>query len=112
MKYFVISLLMLATCMGQDVRRWSATTGTVALVAAGTSATVQQPATGSVPVQLENAIVYCSVACQVTQSRDGTAATTTAGTVRALAPIPANAPPPFNFFTASNVGAGNQQGGI
>jgi len=88
------------------------TTGNVTLAAAATAVTIQQPATGSVNVQLENAIVYCSVACQVSQSRAGTAATATAGTVRPLGSTPIGYSAPFNFFTASDVGAGTSQGGI
>lgn len=111
-KILALLILAVASLQGQDIRRWSMTTGKVTLAAAATAATVQQPATNSIPVQLESAIVYCSVACEVSQSRDGTAATATAGTVRVIAPTPANATAPFNFFTASNVGAGTAQGGV
>lgn len=92
------------------VRRYSATTGDVVLVAAGTKFTIQQPATNANSVQLEAATVYCSAACDLTQSQNGTAASTTAGTVNLLLPfgIPALA----TVWTASNVGNGTASGGI
>lgn len=54
------------------------------LSSAACDVTVQQPATGSLWVEMEYAQVYCSVACVVTISRDGTAATTTAATPNSL----------------------------
>jgi hypothetical protein len=109
-----ILLLAVALCLpllSQDVRRWSATTGDVSLSGAGTTATVQQPATNATQTIIEQVIVYCSVACNVMQASGGSTATTTAGTVQPLAPTAANAIAPFQFFTASNVGAGTAQGG-
>lgn len=50
------------------------------LSAAALDITVQQPASGSERIEFEVAEVYCSVACVVTISRDGTAASTTAAT--------------------------------
>src|SRR5579885_2421991 len=96
----------------QQISRWSATTGDVVLSASGTAATVQQPAQNGVHVLLESATVYCSVACNITQAANGTAATATSGTVKPLLPTSMSASAPFNFFTASNVGAGTAQGGI
>ena len=106
------AMLLCAPLFGQPFQRWSATTGEVSLSGAGTSATVQQPTTGAVQVTLETASVYCSVACNVTQAANGVGATTTAGTVTPIVPTNLGASAPFNFFTASNVGAGTAQGGI
>lgn len=103
-------MLIGATAYGQQIQRWSATTGDVSLSGAGTTATIQQPATGANQVVIEQVVVYCSVACTVTQSAYGTAATSTAGSVTPLLPTPVTYMAPFNFFTASNVGAGTQQG--
>jgi len=50
------------------------------LSAAACDVTVQQPASGSKWVVFHYFEVYCSVACEVTVSRDGTAATATAAT--------------------------------
>lgn len=114
MKRLLIPILCLAACAAnaQNVQRWSATTGDVALVAAGTTATVQAlaPTAGAQTVYLEAAIVYCSVACTVTQAVNGAAATATAGTVTPILPTPLNYAAPFTFWTASNVGAGTAQG--
>jgi hypothetical protein len=86
----VVSLLLLAAgnSHGQPaVRRYSSTTGDVSLSGAGTKFTIQQPATNANMVQLEAAVVYCSVACDFTMAQNGTAATTTAGTVTEILPF-------------------------
>jgi len=93
-----------------QVNRFSATTGDVSLSGAGTTLTIQQPATNGKLVSLEGATVYCSVACNVTQYQNGTAATTTAGTVTPI--LPQGAANFANIFTASNVGTGTLVGGI
>ena len=90
--------------------RYSATTGDVTLSAAGTKFTIQQPATGAKQVRLEAATVYCSVACDLTQSQNGAAATSTAGTASPVLPIGRAAL--ATVWTASNVGAGTPAGGI
>jgi hypothetical protein len=89
--------------------RWSATSGDVALVSSGYTATIQQPASGQQQVQLEYAIVYCSTSCNVAQAAMGTAATATAGTINPI--IPSASSVTATFWTASNVGMGTQQGG-
>jgi hypothetical protein len=91
--------------------RWSATSGDVSLVTSAYAVTVQQPATGQQQVQLEYAIVYCSISCTVTQSAMGTAATATAGTINPIIPSTSSASVTATFWTASNVGTGTQQGG-
>lgn len=110
MKTLLLFLALAASALAQT--RWSMTTGNLALSAAGTAVTIQQPSSGAQEVVIENAVVYCSVACTVSFAANGTAATTTAGTVRALLPALMTTPAPFNFFTASNVGAGTAQGGV
>lgn len=73
------------------------------LSAAACDVTVQQPASGSTWVSFEVAQVYCSVACVVTISRDGTAASTTAATEVSLnGGVTATA----TAFIDSNAGAG------
>jgi hypothetical protein len=102
------ALLSVAAC-AQPQPRYSATTGDVSLTAAGTTLTLQQTATPTKQFQLETATVYCSVACIVTQSQNGTAATTTAGTLVPIAPT--YKATGVTAFTASNVGAGTAVGG-
>jgi hypothetical protein len=109
----VVSLLLLAAGQGSAqpaVRRYSATTGDVSLSGAGTKFTIQQPATNANLVVLEAATIYCSVACDLTQSQNGTAASTTAGTVSLL--LPFGVPALATVWTASNVGNGTAAGGI
>ncbi len=91
--------------------RYSATSGDVALVAAGYAFTIQMPATGGRRVYLESAIVYSSVAANVTQAFNGTAATATAGTTGTLPPNITLAASAL-VWGASNVGAGTAAGGI
>jgi hypothetical protein len=98
--------------MAQQQARWSATTGDVSLTAQTTAATIQQAANSPTDVVIEQIVVYCSVACNATQAANGSAATSTAGTIYPLLPVPLNWPPPFTFWTASNVGSGTTQGGI
>lgn len=92
--------------------RWSATTGNVSQSGATYAATIQQPSDNQSQVYLDQIVVYCSVACTVTQSANGTPATATAGTIVPLLPNQSNAPISATFWTASNVGSGTQQGGI
>jgi hypothetical protein len=111
MKFKVLFLLVLlaVVTMAQPTVRWAATTGDVSISAAYT-ATVQL-ASGASQALVDQIVVYCSVACSVTQVANGTAATTTAGTVTPILPAPSVAAVPVAFFTASNVGAGTAQGG-
>jgi hypothetical protein len=92
----------------QQMNCYTATTGNVSLSTAGTAATLQQPT--AAPFQQlygVKASVYCSVACVVTRSKNGTAATTTAGSF-VQSPLQ-----PFGtiaalalFYSASNAGSG------
>lgn len=108
----VVCLILLAAGNGhcQFVRRYSATTGDVVLAAASTKFTIQQPATNGNVVMLEAAVLYCSVACDVTMAQNGTAATATAGTVTQI--LPFGVPAMATVWTASNVGSGTAAGGI
>lgn len=111
MKFLTLFLLCLPSLPAQPaVRTYSATTGDVVLVAAGTKFTIQQPATNANQVQLIAAVAWCSVACDLTQSQNGTAASTTAGTVTEI--LPFGVPALATVWTASNVGAGTAAGGI
>ncbi len=109
--------LFLALCVGMNaqsgtVQRWTATTGDVSLMSAGYVATIQQPSGTASPVMIDKVVAYCSVACTVTFYANGSpGATTTAGTVLPLLPVALSATPAFNFFAASNVTVGTQQGG-
>lgn len=93
-----------------QVNRFSATTGDLSLSGAGTTLTIQQPAANGKLVSLESATVYCSTACSVTLTQNGTAATATAGTVVPILPL--GVAGVANIFTASNVGSGTLVGGI
>ncbi len=112
MRKVLIFAFLALPLAAQQVDRWSATSGDVALSGAGTTVSLQQPASNASQVVIEQIIVYCSVACSFTQTANGAGATATAGTVVPLLPAQLNRTPPVNFFTASNVGAGTAQGGI
>lgn len=89
---------------------YTASTGPVVLSAAGTAATIQQPATG--PWQQVAGVkltVQCSVACAVTRSKGGTAATSTAAQTSIVqSPLQPLGPTTalFQFFTASDSSGG------
>lgn len=106
----VLGLALALPLHSQEAVRWVATTGDVSLVAATTAATVQQPATNGQVASIDQVIVYCSVACNVTFAVNGTAASATAGTITPLLPNPLNTPIVLTFWTASNAGAGTAQG--
>lgn len=115
MKRILLILAALAAQLSaQQTVRWAATTGDVVLSGAATAATVQQVATtsGANAAMVDQIVIYCSVSCNATLAVNGAAATTTAGTLTPIAPLPANAVIPLTFWTASNVGAGTAQGGI
>lgn len=116
MRTRIIALLLAlsASLFAQQAVQYVATTGTVSL-AAGYAATLQQPATSSQQTSVTfpspqntqgamprvSAVVWCSVACVATISRNCTTpATATAGT---LTSILANQYRAFvTFWTASN----------
>ena len=110
MKKLILLLFLALPIFGQQAR-WFATTGDMSLSAARTT-TIQQVATNSQPVVIDQVVVYCSVACSITQAANGTAATSTAGTVQTILPTPLNMAIPITFWTTSNVGNGTAQGGI
>lgn len=92
--------------------RFKATTGDVVLSGAGTVATLQVKPVNNVQIFIDQIVVYCSVACNVTQAANGTAATATLGTVAPLLPNKLTDALPVSFYTASNVGSGTDQGGV
>lgn len=106
----VLFVILAASAWAQTPVRYSATTGDVVLVTAGTKLTLQQPATNGKQVKMEAAVIYCSVACDVTMAQNGTAATATTGTVSPLLPFGPVAT--ASVFTASDVGNGTAAGGI
>ena len=111
MKRLIIAAIFAACLWGQNAGgfRYSATTGDVVLVSAGTKFTIQQPASNANQITLESAVVYCSVACTLTQAQNGTAATSTAGSISPL--LPFGPVSPTTVWTASNVGGGTAAGG-
>jgi len=112
MKKTIVFLFSLFALFGQaQTYNYSATTGDVSLSSAGTSFTIQQPATNGKNVKLSSALVYCSVACDITQAQNGTAATATAGTATAILPGGLFTPATATVWTASNVGSGTAVGG-
>lgn len=102
----LVAILLPALAQGPPASRFSASTGNVSLSGAGTALTIQQPALSGTPsaLALESAVVYCSVACVVTTSQNGTPATATAGTAVAITPV--GQPSAATVWTGSNVGAG------
>ena len=111
MKRLLLIFALAASAQAQTLYNYIATTGNVALSAAATAATLQQPAanaaTVTFPVAVNGALspvgatVYCSVACVATIARNcTTAASTTAGTVTTVLPNVAAAS--VTVFTASN----------
>lgn len=108
----LIALLALLPLSAQQATRWGATTGDVVLAGAATTATIQQPATNAGPLLIDQIAVYCSAACTFTQTANGTAATSTAGTVTPILPSQLSITPNLTMWTASNVGTGTAQGGI
>lgn len=92
------------------VSRFTATTGDVALTSSGTTLTIQQPVLSSKLVTLETAIVYCSVACSVTQRQNGTPTSPAAGTPIPLLPL--TTLPAAGILTASSISGGTMPGGI
>ncbi len=81
MKTLFTLVILAASAWAQPQNRFSATSGDVSLSGAGTKLTLQQPATNGKQVTMEAAVVYCSVACDLTMAQNGTAATATAGTI-------------------------------
>lgn len=76
MKLLLI-LLGALSCMAQPFDARYTIIKTTSLSGAVEKLTVQQPASGAKRVRFTYASVYCSAACTVTMSRDGTAATGT-----------------------------------
>ncbi len=110
MKTLLFLIALSLPAFAQSQVNYVASTGNVSLSGAATAATLQQPATNSLPVSFPSsttggappvgASVYCSVACVATVSRNGTAATTTAGSVVNVNPV--ESPAVVTFWTASN----------
>lgn len=107
MKHLIlVALLCVGVANAQQARRnnrFFVYDNCASLSSAACDVTIQQPASGSKWVSFETAQVYCSVACVVTISRDGTAASTTAATEVSL-----NGGPSATAagFIDSNAGAG------
>lgn len=105
----LFSLLLLAGVLSAQTAsiRWSGTTGDVTTTAS--VVTIQQPTSAAKSVTLESCVVYCANACVITQAQNGTAASATAGTLRALTNTSGSIV--TKFWTASNVGGGTAVAG-
>jgi hypothetical protein len=101
MKALAWLLLFAVNACAADYYMYSKST---TLAGAVETITVQQPSSSAKRVDIYSATVYCSVTCTITLKRDGTAATTTAGTVTALSADYPTAR--ANVFHTSNVGSG------
>lgn len=101
MKRLILFFIPLAL-FAQNQQRWFATTGDVTQSATAYTSAIQQTATNASQTIVEAVTVYCSAACSGAFAVNGTAATTTAGTVTPLLPTPLVTAAPFNFFTAAN----------
>lgn len=80
------------------------------LSAEATACTIQQPASGARNVQLVSAYIESSAAINISQERNGSAATTTSVTPTAVNPDQTDAAVATVFHT-SNVGSGTVLGG-
>lgn len=95
-------LLMLAASVFAQRRGTYAIEQKTALVAAAETITVQLPSSTGRTAGFESASVYCSVQCEITFERDGTAATATAITVQKVNSSDATAT--ATAYRSSNVG--------
>jgi hypothetical protein len=84
-------------------RYYSAYTDKTAVTSA--KLTLQSPASGAANVRPQLVTVSCSVACTIVISQNGTAATTTSGTVNTLGPWPDSV---TLAYVDSNAGTGTQ----
>jgi hypothetical protein len=108
-----LGFALLATAAFAQPLNWRATTTDVSLTGAY-AATIQQQASSGGQILIDQIMVYCSVACSVSQVANAAAATATAGTVTAVLPTPIGAAPitAVSFFVASNASGGTDQAGI
>lgn len=104
---FVLFISTLSAQTTNPYDQYFSATKTTSLTAAAETLTVQHTVDKQRNVTFISGYMYCSVACTVTLSRSGTAATTTANSVVALNPnnvfVQTNQALAFN---TSNVGAG------
>lgn len=105
----LIALTLFVCSLGLAQTREYVVPYTADLTATAAIVTVQQPASGGAGVvRFSGLYIYCSVACNFTLERTGTAATATAAT-----PVPLNSTTTAartTAFTASNVGSGTTLG--
>lgn len=98
-KLLILAILPFAPLFAQQP-----STNTFIAQATTTALTVQQPAANAKQVQLQIATVYCASASTVTSSWNGTAASATAASIKALPGSLAR--PVATAWSGSNVGAG------
>jgi hypothetical protein len=111
LKLLLLLVLLFRPLAGQAPQsttsaRYYVTTGDQSLSGAGTQMTIQ--ANNGKRVQFEVAVVYCSAACTITQTQNGTAATNTAATIRGIQPVSIST---ATAWFPSNVGAGTASSG-
>jgi hypothetical protein len=83
---------------------WTAATGPVTQTGGTYTATLQQSRTSQAQVSIDSITVTCSVDCTVTQYALGTLANGVLTAVTSATPVP------VDFYVASSVGPGYQQG--
>jgi hypothetical protein len=102
-------LFFCVAAFGQQITNLAGYTANRSTTGTSEKVTIQQPASGSRRIRLISAYVYCSAGCDVDQSRDGTAATSTSLAVSKLNPTDAG-PSAATAWYSSNVGAGTAIG--
>lgn len=109
----LIGLLVSPLCAQQPIVRAYIIPHDSTLSSTARSVTIQMPAaiaSGASNVRAMVGSVYCEAGCDVTVSRDGTAATATAGTIVAVSSLTpqgsATDTPTAKAWTQSNAGAG------
>lgn len=109
----VAFMAMYAHAQGKTTPLYTAIQETI-LSGAAESVTIQQPAASKQQVSFTQADIYCSVACTITASQNGSAATGTAVTglctanpcTSGIAQFPFSPPVQALMFKSSNVGTG------
>lgn len=87
-----------------DSMQYYMATYQTSLSGAGTTFTLQVPASSGKRVYLQTAVLECTVDCTVSQDKNGSAAT---GTSVAAVGLNTNGTPIATFYRASNAGAGS-----
>lgn len=103
MRFLLVLTMAAVSLWAQDPPSYTATR-TSTLTSSAEVITIQQPATPLRKLQFQGAAIYCSVACDLTVERDGTAATGTALAASAVNPLYRAST--VSAYRSSDVGAG------